>query len=113
MPSQYNSSENAQALGLRLRTARNSASMTLEDLAEKLKISHTQISRIERGQFKRTSKNVQILCTFLEIDATLPLQPARNLEARIARIASFSPRWERAVFALVEALEAAQEERLG
>lgn len=108
MASQYNGTEEALALGLRLRSARIKSSLTMMNLAEKLKMSHTQISRIERGKFKRTSKNVRNICTFLNVETQVTHLPSGSLQARIARIASTSPHWEKAVLALVEALESAQ-----
>lgn len=110
MAANYKNPQDTQVLGTRLRSARKSAGMTITQLALLAKVSHSQISRIERGLFKAPSKNVQILCKKMKIDwkepcsATSPLLLAQRLE----RMASLSPKWSEAIMSFVDAVEAAQ-----
>lgn len=110
MAANYKNPQDAQTLGDRLRSTRKNAGMTISQLALHAKVSHSQISRIERGLFKGPSKNVQILCKKMKIDwkgrysAMSPLLLAQRLE----RMASLSPKWTEAIISFVEAVEAAQ-----
>ena len=101
----------SEVLGVRLHDARVNSHLTMEMLGKKTKVSHSQISRIERGRFKRISKNVQIMCNFFEID--WHEQPAQGdvaaLITRLHRAASASPQWAKVVNAFVEAVEALQD----
>ena len=106
----YENSEEATVLGTRLRFARRNLNLTLTNLTEKTGVSHSQISRIERGLFKGPSKNVRILCNFLKID-DLGIRHADEpqfLALRLELLASSSPKWRSVVAAFADALEAAQ-----
>ncbi|MBS0403734.1 MAG: helix-turn-helix transcriptional regulator [Proteobacteria bacterium] len=111
MATSYRNPEEATALGAQMRLARKKLGLTLTDLAERTDVSHSQISRMERGLFKGTSKNVQILCNFLNIGGTRTSnkEEPQDLAQRLERLASSSPRWRSVVAAFAEALEAAQD----
>jgi transcriptional regulator with XRE-family HTH domain len=110
MATSYRNPEEAAALGARIQLARKNLGLTLLNLTERTGVSHSQISRIERGMFKGASKNVQILCKFLDISGTLisRAEEPQHLALRLERLASSSPRWRSVVAAFAEALEAAQ-----
>lgn len=110
MATSYRDPEEAAALGARIQIARKMLGLTLLNLTERTGVSHTQISRIERGMFKGASKNVQKLCKYLNIEGALisSMDEPQHLARRLERLASGSPRWRSVVAALVEALEAAQ-----
>jgi transcriptional regulator with XRE-family HTH domain len=78
----FNHPSQARMLGERLRRARMQAGYSQEAVCAVIGVSHSQISRIERGIFKGPGKNVQILCRFLEVDwrevanDTVALSPA-------------------------------------
>lgn len=110
MATSYRDPEEALVLGAQMRLARKRLGLTLLDLTEQTGVSHSQISRIERGLFKGASKNVLILCKFLNIEGA-PISSAEDphhLALRLERLASSSPRWRSVVAAFAEALEAAQ-----
>ena len=110
MSTSYIDPQEAVALGARLRLARKKIGATVVELAERTGVSHSQISRIERGLFKGTSKNVHILCVFLAVDQTQAssTNDPQQLALRIERLASRSTKWRNVVAAFLEALEAAQ-----
>jgi transcriptional regulator with XRE-family HTH domain len=110
MATSYRDPEEAAALGAQMRLARKKLGLTLLKLTEQTGVSHSQISRIERGLFKGASKNVQILCKSLNIEGALisSVEEPQQLALRLERLASSSPRWRSVVAAFAEALEAAQ-----
>lgn len=110
MAPSYRNPDDAVVLGERLRRTRKNSGMTLKELNTATGVSHSQISRIERGQFKGESKNVQILCEFLNIavDQNSRLSEPRHLALRLERLALSSPKWMNVVAAFAEALEDAQ-----
>ena len=110
MAANYNTPGRAKALGVRLRSARLSSSFTMEMLWAETGISHSQISRIESGEFKGPSRNVQILCEYFGIDWSDQPSPTGTPElvARLHRVAAASPHWANVVNAFVDAIEAAQ-----
>lgn len=110
MATSYRDPEEAAALGAQMRRTRKKLGLTLLNLTAQTGVSHSQISRIERGLFKGASKNVQILCKSLNIKGA-PISSAEephHLALRLERLASSSPRWRSVVAAFAEALEAAQ-----
>lgn len=112
MAASYRDPEEAVALGAQMRLARKELGLTLLNLTERTGVSHSQISRIERGLFKGASKNVQILCKSLNLEEA-PISSAEephHLALRLERLASSSPKWRSVVAAFAEALEAAQKE---
>ncbi|GAO21542.1 hypothetical protein ALISP_1362 [Alicycliphilus sp. B1] len=110
MATSYRDPEEAAALGGRIQLARKKLGLTLQSLAERTGVNHSQISRIERGLFRNPSKNVHILCKFLNIEDALisSVEEPQHLALRLERLASSSPRWRSVVAAFAEALEAAQ-----
>ncbi|QNP49997.1 helix-turn-helix domain-containing protein [Diaphorobacter aerolatus] len=110
MATSYRDPEEAVALGVRIRLARKKLGLTLLELAGRTSVSHSQISRIERGLFKGGSKNVQILCKYLRIEEERisSAEESQHLALRLERLASSSAKWRRVVAAFAEALEAAQ-----
>jgi transcriptional regulator with XRE-family HTH domain len=57
----------AIALGVRLKEARLLANLTLNDVQKVTGVSYTQVSRFERGDFRRQSKNLRIICKYLDV----------------------------------------------
>ena len=110
MATSYRDPEEAVALGAQMRIARKKLGLTLTELAGRTGVSHSQISRVERGLFKGASKNVQILCKSLNIEGTLisRTKESQDLAKRLERLASSSPGWRSVGVAFAEALEAAQ-----
>ena len=58
---------NLKQLGHRIRSARKEQGLTLEGLGSQIGVSHSQISRIERGQNALVSSNVRKICDYLHI----------------------------------------------
>lgn len=110
MPTNYFNSTKPIVLGSQLRTARLKLNNTLKMVEILTNISHSQISRIERGKFKSPSKNVQNLCELFKIDwrNSSPANQTESLGLRLDRAANASPQWAAAVAAFAEAIEAAQ-----
>ncbi|WP_371127548.1 helix-turn-helix domain-containing protein [Variovorax sp. YR266] len=137
MAASFNDPSRAKSLGARLRRARTNANFTQEMLWAETGVNHSQISRIERGDFSGPGTNVQILCAYFRIDWRLessvaPLMahahagtphssrkarktgramkagpPECELVTRLARAAAASPEWASALEALAEAIETA------
>jgi transcriptional regulator with XRE-family HTH domain len=110
MATSYRDPKEAVALGARIRLARKKFGLTLENLTKQTGVSHSQISRIERGLFKGASKNVQILCESLNIEGArvCDAEEPQHLALRLERLASSSPRLRNVIVAFAEALEAVQ-----
>src|SRR5262245_16709168 len=86
--------EAATRLGERLGEARRERYGTLQGLAAHCGVSHTQISRIERGRFKTVSGNVRKMCNVLGVSAP-GLSGSVAADAvvdKVLRIAGKSPR---------------------
>ncbi|WP_157641673.1 helix-turn-helix domain-containing protein [Burkholderia ubonensis] len=96
------STESALKLGAELRRARVAKKDTLVSAAEKAKIDVGQLSRIERGQFKRISKNLQKYANYLQI--ALPAS-TDNLEERFRNFAARSAGHRAACELILDALE--------
>ena len=58
---------NYSIIGVRLKQARINKKITQEELAEKLDVSVTYISRIERGSTAITLKRLSAMCNLLEV----------------------------------------------
>ncbi|MCO4095335.1 MAG: helix-turn-helix transcriptional regulator [Acidovorax sp.] len=54
-------------LGHRIRKAREARNLTLSELMRRTGVHHSQLSRIERGQFRLNGKNVRKICKALGI----------------------------------------------
>ena len=57
-----------QALGRRIERARRASGLTLEQAAARAGVHHSQLSRIERGQFRLIGNNVRKICRVLGVD---------------------------------------------
>ena len=110
MAANYNNSIDPRSLGNQLRAARLEANLTLQVVSFSVNINHSQISRIERGDFKSPSVNVQILCKYFNIDwrGTPSACDKTALASRLDRAANASPQWAAVIVAFAEAIEAAQ-----
>jgi transcriptional regulator with XRE-family HTH domain len=110
MTANYNNPCETQSLGSQLRAARLKSNLTLQQVGSNVSMSHSQISRIERGNFKNPSKNVQILCNYFNIDWTgsPSSRDKAALASRLDRAASVSPQWGKVIVAFVDAIETAQ-----
>jgi transcriptional regulator with XRE-family HTH domain len=110
MPANYNRPRDARVLGDILRQARVSACLSLTELQEKSGVHHTQISRIERGQFRRPSTNVQKLCKIFDINWQSPNSQPEDVEALCSRIrgAAKTPNLVRAMSIFLDAIAVAR-----
>ena len=110
MAANYNKSIDPGSLGTQLRSARLDANLTLQEVGSSISISHSQISRIERGDFRGPSKNVQTLCKYFNIDwrGAPSARDKTTLASRLDRAANASPQWATVIVAFVEAIEKAQ-----
>jgi transcriptional regulator with XRE-family HTH domain len=102
MSKKFNQSE-ADELGQSIRHHRVLAKMTLLDLAERTGVNAAQISRFENGQFKTSSRNLQIICKNLQINVRVA--PVRALGARLELFADTSERNRQAAEQIMLALE--------
>lgn len=107
MGKKFNSSLDAAALGYQIRHARLGLGLSLVDVSRMVSVDHSQISRYERGQMSSVGKNLQKICTFLQIDAQSFQSPlARtSLGRKVDELLNIAPGYEPAVAKLVEALE--------
>lgn len=110
MTTNYKDPQYSIRIGKNIRQARLDAGLTLEELAKAVEIEYTQISKIERGRFKKPAKNVQKLCKYFdiswnenELSRDLP-----ELAKRLETIAHGSIKMQQVIIAFVEALEGVQ-----
>lgn len=107
MGKKFNSLSDAAALGGQIRQARLIRGLSLVELGRAVSVDHSQISRYERGQMISVGKNLQIICTFLQIESD-PAHyslPSTSLGRKVDELLSLAPGYEPAVAKLVEALE--------
>jgi transcriptional regulator with XRE-family HTH domain len=107
MAKRFNTPEAARALGMRLRTARHEAGMTLESVGKATGINHGQLSRIERGKAKTMAPNVQKMCDFLDvpIDIAVQLAAAARPGERVDALVRAIPDAEPLIARMLDALE--------
>lgn len=106
MQSPLSSRELAQSIAKQIETARLERSLTLEQLGIATGIDKGQLSRFCRGQFIRESKNLRLLCKFLQISLRPP-DPSPALPKDIAaQVVSLWNRSDRHRDALVQVLQA-------
>ena len=102
MSQKFNQSE-ANGLGQSIRRHRILTKVTLVELAERTGVDAAQISRFENGQFKFSSRNLQIVCDDLQVNCGVV--PARVLGERLELFAATSERNRHAAEQIVLALE--------
>ncbi|WP_414706435.1 helix-turn-helix domain-containing protein [Pseudomonas sp. UBA800] len=100
----------ATNLAKRIREARIFRGLTLEKLGSECGVHHSQLSRIEQGRMVRVSKNLEAICTFLQIEIFPNQRDPQQLQlqllfSRIERLITCSSSSERAIEGLVSALE--------
>lgn len=107
MGKKFNSPLDAAALGGQIRKARLDKDMSLVELGRAVGVDHSQVSRYERGQMSSVGKNLQRICTFLQIEAEPASYslPSTSLGRKVDELLSLAPGYEPAVAKLVEALE--------
>ena len=110
MAANYSNSSETKSLGAQLRAARLMANLTLAQVGLIVGMSHSQISRIERGDFKNPSANVQKLCKNFNIDwrGSPSSRDKVSLASRLDRAANMSPQWAKVFIAFLDTLEMAQ-----
>lgn len=96
----------AQQLAKCIREERMARGLTLVQLGSACGVHHSQLSRIEQGKVVHVSKNMEKICTFLQIipDA-LGKEPYAPLLSRVERLIASSKTSARAIESLVVALE--------
>ncbi|MBV1790367.1 helix-turn-helix domain-containing protein [Marinobacterium sp. D7] len=101
-----------QKLAKRIHEKRLECGLTLVDLGSACDVHHSQLSRIERGKVVRVSKNMEKICTFLQINPyTLDKDQDVPLLDRVERVIASSSASARAIESLVTALEELTENR--
>jgi transcriptional regulator with XRE-family HTH domain len=110
MPTNFKSISDAPALGSRIRRARETRGLSLIDIAAEVGVHHSQVSRIERGLFKRPAKNVQKLCKYLNVQPSTPslkrIPPTlKLLQQRLAQSVAGSPHRAHLIEVFLDALD--------
>ena len=98
----------AKLLGAQIRSARQTRALTLQKLANQCEMHHSQLSRLERGRFKRKSANVQAVCKYLHIklhESVAPNAGVAQLHARLDALVSRAPRGAEVLAALLDAID--------
>jgi len=96
----------AQQIAKLIREKRISRGLTLMELGGACGVHHSQLSRIEQGKVVFVSKNMEKICTFLQITPdVLDKEKGFPLISRVERIIASSKASERAIESLVTALE--------
>lgn len=96
------STESARKLGEALRHVRLTKAETLTSASKKINVDVGQLSRFERGEFKRASENLQKYANHLHI--SLPSW-TDNLEDRFRNFAARSVEHRAACELILDALE--------
>lgn len=114
MAKRFNTTEDAERLGQKLRNARKNKGLKLLDVEKMINVNHGQISRIERGQMVTLGKNVHKLCKFLGVQPQLGTSESTrgSLGARIDALVHALPASEPAIVRLIDALEELVEARI-
>jgi transcriptional regulator with XRE-family HTH domain len=95
----------AAALGAHLRDSRNHRGFTLKSASKEVQIDVGQLSRFERGMFKRASPNLQRYAIFLQIEINGDSGPGDSISERITAYVARSPDHRAAVENILLALE--------
>ena len=99
-------SEEAKRIGSRLRSAREASGMTLIETGKRCGMHYTQVSKIERGAFKRLNANVQSLCKiFKVVPGAADGTSSEELRVRLDALLRDKPSLAVALRALFDALE--------
>lgn len=101
----------AKLLGAQIKMSRQSRSLSMQDVATQCGMHYSQLSRLERGQFKRLSGNVQITCSFLQIhphESVASSTGVAQLHARLDALVSRDPRSVAILTALLDAIDTLQ-----
>lgn len=96
----------AQALGHRVRAAREKAGLTVNEVAKKAGVHHSSVSRTERGRFPTMNPSVRKICTFFRIEPEMGIRDAEGLLFRLQWLSAHEPDVVHALEYLLEALEA-------
>ncbi len=104
---------NLNLLGRRIMKARKDRGFTLKQVGEQIGVHYTQISRIERGDTARLSKNVQKICKFLSVtvDVDLSVEPVASLSLRVERLVGEWPECEQLIRSILDGMEEALRSR--
>ena len=107
MQTVFKSPQQAIELGENLRLLRKRHGKTLQEVQDATEVNVGQLSRFERGDFKRLSANLQSVIEYLSaLDKRAQGHPQPELLDRFAQVLARSGRHEAAARALLSALEA-------
>lgn len=96
----------AQQIAKLIRQERISRGLTLVELGVACGVHHSQLSRIEHGKVVFVSKNMEKICTFLQITPeVLDKEKCFPLISRVESIIASSKASEHAIESLITALE--------
>ena len=91
MSTKFKSTELIHDIAFSIKSKRIAMGYTIEKISELTTINCGQISRFESGSFKTASKNLQIICNFLQIDMFAPQKEA-SIGSRLELFANQSPK---------------------
>src|SRR5262249_15618362 len=97
----FKSRDDIEKLAVAVKQRRLERGLTLKEIENSQGINCGQISRIESARFKTNSRNLQKLCTYLQI----PIAPVLPLGERIEQFALRSSKHRAAAEDLLNALE--------
>jgi transcriptional regulator with XRE-family HTH domain len=107
MPSKI-ARQDAIRIGSLVKAARLRAGKTLQSIAGPADVDYSQLSRIERGDFKSLSKNVQKICIFLDVALETEVADGwskMEIARRAAQVAIQSSKNQRVLEAVLTALD--------
>ena len=94
------------AIGLKLRSRRKIRALSIVDVERATGVNRGQISRIERGDFVRVSKNVQIICQMFDVDPVNSVDDrAKAIGERVQELSRASPVVQEAFEAMILAFQ--------
>jgi transcriptional regulator with XRE-family HTH domain len=105
MAERFKTSDDAARLGAQMRSVRKSRGLTLIYVSKCTGVDAGQLSKLERGQMTTVSKNVQNICTFLQIPATTGNLPPTRAGGLLDELVAGLPDSEPAVAKLIAAIQ--------
>lgn len=97
----------ARRIGARLKQARIDRGLSLQELATRCEMHHSQASRIENGEFRLLAGNVQKMCLLLDVAVGENGEPSprtEDLHVQMEKLLQATPKAAPALKTILDAL---------
>jgi len=105
MSKKFKSNIEVFSLANKIKARRIALGLTIKNLEECIGINCGQISRFEAGKFKTNSKNLQILCKYMQITDWSCKSQGSSIGVRLENFAALSHQHKLAAEEILSALE--------